>query len=155
MTPSWNKIPSSIGQLPVPTALNARSPTLFRNTIHEMEQKVNPDFSFYPTFGTGTTNCSLKFRARRSRLGPLLEGSAAILNTGDCQWQSHIKTMCQPNRLTGGVSSVFPLHCNAFTTLPPARRTASHLPQRGRQGYAACRSNYNLSRRKMSHTIGP
>ena len=33
--------PSSTGQLPVPAALDARSPTLFENTIHDMAIKVN------------------------------------------------------------------------------------------------------------------
>ena len=37
---SWN-IPSSFGQLPVPMALNARSPTLFGITIHDVTGKVN------------------------------------------------------------------------------------------------------------------
>ena len=34
VTSSWND-PSSSGQLPVPVALNARSPTLFVAIIHE------------------------------------------------------------------------------------------------------------------------
>ena len=39
-TPSWTR-PSSSGQLPVPVALNARSPTLFANNIHQICRFVN------------------------------------------------------------------------------------------------------------------
>ena len=36
--------------------------------------------------------------------------------------------------LTGGVSYV---RCTVLTTLPPSRRSACHLPQRGRQGWCS------------------
>ncbi len=36
--------PSSSGQLPVPVALNALSPTLFRVIIHQKEKNVNTFF---------------------------------------------------------------------------------------------------------------
>ena len=43
-----NFIPSSSGQLPVPVALNALSPTLFRNTIHHGAKNVNNFFIILP-----------------------------------------------------------------------------------------------------------
>ena len=39
VTASW-KNPSSFGQLPVPMALNALSPTLFAVIIHDVSAKV-------------------------------------------------------------------------------------------------------------------
>ena len=36
--------PSSSGQLPVPVALDAMSPTLFVPTIHHLDENVNPQF---------------------------------------------------------------------------------------------------------------
>ena len=54
VTSSW-KIPSSSGQLPVPVALNARSPTLFGCIIHYFDKKVNSYFSKRED----TVNCSL------------------------------------------------------------------------------------------------
>ena len=41
------KIPSSSGQLPVPVALHARSPTLFSRIIHDWKKNVK---SFFPIF---------------------------------------------------------------------------------------------------------
>ena len=65
VTPSW-KIPSSIGQLPVPSALNARSPTLFAVIIQQKEEKVNTLFS------TARKNALQKYnvRSRMSSRGP-------------------------------------------------------------------------------------
>ena len=37
--------PSSVTQLPILTALHARSPTLFGNIIHYCGKKVNPQFA--------------------------------------------------------------------------------------------------------------
>ncbi len=42
--PIVDKNPSSSGQLPVPMALNARSPTLFPFTIHDLAEFVNREF---------------------------------------------------------------------------------------------------------------
>ena len=36
--------PSSARQLPILAALHARSPTLFEDILHEIVQKVNPQF---------------------------------------------------------------------------------------------------------------
>ena len=61
--PIVERVPSSVGQLPVPTALNAGSPTLFRNTIHDSPGNVNPNFSFSERFD-GKAHWNLKHRIR-------------------------------------------------------------------------------------------
>ena len=42
--PPRGKNPSSVTQLPILTALHARIPTLFLLIIHDMAEKVNPQF---------------------------------------------------------------------------------------------------------------
>ena len=56
--PIVEHVPSSIGQLPVPTALNAGSPTLFRNyyTVKHWKSKY--------LLSKGWRNCSLAGKAR-------------------------------------------------------------------------------------------
>ncbi len=44
--PIVESVPSSSGQLPVPVALNARSPTLFTDTIHQKRTNVNSKIFF-------------------------------------------------------------------------------------------------------------
>ncbi len=51
--PIVESVPSSIGQLPVPTALNAGSPTLFLVIIHEHCRKVNSLMENLGEFCTG------------------------------------------------------------------------------------------------------
>ena len=45
--PIAEKIPSSSGQLPVPVALHARSPTLFPSIIHDWKKNVKPFFAIF------------------------------------------------------------------------------------------------------------
>ena len=46
-SPHRGQGPSSVTQLPILTALHARSPTLFMLIIHEVSGKVNPPFHIF------------------------------------------------------------------------------------------------------------
>ena len=46
--PHRGQSPSSVSQLPIMTALHARSPTLFKLIIHEIKRKVNPYLNKFP-----------------------------------------------------------------------------------------------------------
>ena len=46
-SPHRGQSPSSVTQLPILTALHARSPTLFILIIHEAGEKVNPPFHIF------------------------------------------------------------------------------------------------------------
>ena len=63
--PIVESVPSSIGQLPVPTALNAGSPTLFRNyyTVKHWKSKY--------LLSLGKRNCSLWYRRGSTQRLPL------------------------------------------------------------------------------------
>ena len=55
VTPSWNTFLRPPGKLPVPVALNARSPTLFGLTIHHFPGNVKREFGiFYGIVGEWT-----------------------------------------------------------------------------------------------------
>ena len=45
--PHRGQSPSSVTQLPILTALHARSPTLFRSIIHHLLKKVNRYFCIF------------------------------------------------------------------------------------------------------------
>ena len=47
VTPSWNTFLRPPGKLPVPVALNARSPTLFGPTIHHFPENVKREIGIY------------------------------------------------------------------------------------------------------------
>ena len=47
VTPSWNTFLRPPGKLPVPVALNARSPTLFGLTIHHFPGNVKREFDIF------------------------------------------------------------------------------------------------------------
>ena len=71
VTPSWKSFPSSIGQLPVPSALNARSPTLFRDYYTRFDKKSKylfiDKFMQYNTVGRGHAPAG-KLRSLSSKL---------------------------------------------------------------------------------------
>ena len=62
--PIVERVPSSVGQLPVPAALNAGSPTLFENTIQDIHGKVNINLCVFSVFYR-----YLRFNSRRSGFG--------------------------------------------------------------------------------------
>ena len=106
VTPSW-KSPSSSGQLPVPVALNAGSPTLFAGIIHEKAENVNSffqkmSFFFRRPYGLGghrppkqqhveTVNSYIRvYRFALHPSAPLCKGSWAGYNS-KCNTQNKIR----------------------------------------------------------------